>query len=533
MRAIRTAARGLLRPLAANGSRTVSQVVLRYVILAIVDAFALAILYALIDDQVWPLAIMLVVVTVFANVVNIRENLYPFRWMSPGLVLMALFVLYPLIFTVYTAFTNYSTGHLLTKAQTIELIEKRRYLPEGAGGYKFALYRSESGEFALWLTGEDGSTKLALPGQPIEEARPGEGIVGAPGEDGAPVSLEGYARVDRLQVIRFIPQLESLDFGVEPDTVRVAGLDTAAGTQQRYVYDGAQDAFIDRQTGLVYRADGVRGVFVAASGEELIPGFQVWTGFDNFARLLGDPTLRGPLVTVFIWTVVFAFVSVFSTFSLGLFMALIFGDPRIPGMKLIRSLLIIPYAIPGVISVLIWRGMLNPNLGVINKTIGVDVPWFADPGWAKVGILLINLWLGYSYFFLVNSGALAALPTDIYEAAKVDGANAWQRFWNITLPLLLVNVGPLLIASYTFNFNNFVIIYAYNQGNPPIPNTTTPAGYTDILISYTYRVAFGSGRGQDLGYAAAIATVIFLVVAGITLFQYRFTRSWEEVAANV
>ena len=142
--------------------------------------------------------------------------------------------------------------------------------------------------------------------------------------------------------------------------------------------------------------------------------------------------------------------------------------------------------------------MLNQHFGVIASNminlIGWSPGWFTDPIWSKVGVLLVNLWLGFPYMMLVCSGALQAIPADVYEAAEVDGANAWHSFWRITLPLRLVAVGPLLIASFTFNFNNFAVIYAYNEGRPPIPNTATPAGYTDILISYTYRLAFELGR---------------------------------------
>jgi ABC-type sugar transport system permease subunit len=192
---------------------------------------------------------------------------------------------------------------------------------------------------------------------------------------------------------------------------------------------------------------------------------------------------------------------------------------------------------PGVIGILIWRGMLNQHFGVIASNmvtyLGWSPGWFTDPIWSKVGILLVNLWLGFPYMMLICSGALQSIPTDIYEAAEVDGATRWQSFWRITLPLLLVAVGPLLIASFTFNFNNFTVIYAYNEGRPPIPNTATPAGYTDILISYTFRLAFETGRGADYGYANAITIVIFIIVASITLFQYRFMGMWEEVSENV
>jgi ABC-type sugar transport system permease subunit len=145
----------------------------------------------------------------------------------------------------------------------------------------------------------------------------------------------------------------------------------------------------------------------------------------------------------------------------------------------------------------------------------------------------VNLWLGYPYFMLICSGALQAIPEDIYGAAEVDGANTWQRFWNITLPLLLVAVGPLLVASYVFNFTNFNIIFLFIAGGPPIAGAATQAGHTDILISYVYNLAFEGGRGAQYGLAAAITLVIFFIVATITLLQFRYTRMWEEVSENV
>jgi ABC-type sugar transport system permease subunit len=134
---------------------------------------------------------------------------------------------------------------------------------------------------------------------------------------------------------------------------------------------------------------------------------------------------------------------------------------------------------------------------------------------------------------LVTSGALQSIPSDIYEAAEVDGAQGWSKFWNITLPLLLVAVGPLLIASFIFNFNNFNLIYVFIQGGPPIPGASTRAGYTDILISYVYNLAFEGGRGVNYGFASAISIVIFIFIAIMSLIQFRFTNMWEEVSENV
>jgi ABC-type sugar transport system permease subunit len=180
---------------------------------------------------------------------------------------------------------------------------------------------------------------------------------------------------------------------------------------------------------------------------------------------------------------------------------------------------------------------MNPELGVISRALegwfGWSPPWFTDQWWAKIAILLVNLWLSYPYFMLICSGALQSIPEDYYSAAQVDGANTWQQFRNITLPLLLVAVGPLLIASFVFNFNNFNLIYIFNAGGPPMAGTPTPAGHTDILISYVYNLAFTANRGVDYGFAAAITIIIFFIVGTITLFQFRYTRMWEEVSENV
>jgi ABC-type sugar transport system permease subunit len=182
--------------------------------------------------------------------------------------------------------------------------------------------------------------------------------------------------------------------------------------------------------------------------------------------------------------------------------------------------------------------MLNSEFGVVNRFLENfvrDAPrWTTEPFWAQVAILLVNLWLGYPYFMLVSSGALQSIPADIYEAAMIDGATGWERFRRITLPLLLVAVGPLLIASYIYNFNNFNLIYLFIAGGPPIVGATTQAGHTDILLSYVYKLAFESGgRGVQYGLASAISIIVFAIVGTITLLQYRLTNMWEEVSENV
>jgi ABC-type sugar transport system permease subunit len=498
--------------------------------LAVIDAIAIWLVYQMFMDGIWQLALVIGVTTVLVNLIFLREDLYPLRWISPGLALLIVMVLYPIFFTFYTAFTNYGDGHLLSKPLAINLLESRRFLAEGAQLYDYTAYLSPDGtSYVLFMTSPDGSEAfIARPGE-IEEVAPGD----------PPESIDGYTQLSRPDLIRggHTATLVNFRFGDDEQSFQVstAQLGKAAQFQPRYTYLPEEDAMRDNQTGVLYFPQ--RGTFTAEDGSTINPGFQVTIGFDNFTRLLTSPSLLGPFLRVFAWTLAFAILSVLTTFAVGLAFALIFNSPDMPAQKLLRSTLLIPYAIPAFISVPIWVGLLNPQYGVISEflrtSLGVTIPWFVDPMWSKAGILLINLWLGFPYMFLITTGALQALPTDIYEAADIDGSSPWQTFKALTLPLLLITVGPLLVASFAFNFNNFVIIDLYAQGGPPMSGTASPVGHTDILVTYTYRIAFSSGRGADLGYAAAITVAIFLILVVITWFQFRYTNMLEEVSENV
>ena len=504
--------------------------------LVILNGLGILFLNVLLRDGAWTIAGPIFAILLVVNVVALGPKMFPVRWQVPVASIIILIVIFPIAYTVYSAFTNYSDGHILTKQQSINRLAQDTYLPEGGGTYSWTAYRSSEGEFVLWLVGPDGETRLATR-EEFRDLEPGEGIVGPADEDGIPETIEGYERLSRSDVIRYLGELDGAQFGEPPNQVQIVNLNSAAPLEQRYTYDEARDAIIDQRSGAVYAADPDQGFFISPEQGRLQPGYIVTIGFNNFERLFASPAFRGPFLLIFGWTISFALLSVLTTFALGLLIALAFNDPSMIGRKLIRSLLLIPYTLPGIIGVLIWRGLLNPHLGIIpqwfDRLIGYAPAFYTSPFWAKFAILLINLWLGYPYMMLVTSGALQAIPTDIYEAAAVDGANGWQKFWNITLPLLLVSVGPLLIASFVFNFNNFAVIYPYLEGRPPMAGTSTPAGHTDILISYTYRIAFEGGRGQDYAYAAAITIVIFIIVATLTLLQYRVTRRWEEVSENV
>jgi arabinogalactan oligomer/maltooligosaccharide transport system permease protein len=195
-----------------------------------------------------------------------------------------------------------------------------------------------------------------------------------------------------------------------------------------------------------------------------------------------------------------------------------------------RVIMILPYAFPGFLSALVWAGMMNQEFGFINEVLlgGAEIGWLTNPWLAKLAILGVNLWLGFPYMFLVCTGALQSIPDDIQEAATVDGARPWAIFRLIKLPLLLVSVAPLLIASFAFNFNNFNVIYMLTDGGPRDSNAPIPVGFTDILITMVYKVAF-TGQSRDYGLASAYSIIIFIVVAVISIIAFRRTKSLEEL----
>jgi len=509
---------------------------IRIILLLLFDAGAIWFVRGALSNGFDQLVAVISAIAIMFNIIYLLPQAYPFRWMSFGLGFLILFTIYPIIFTVYVAFTNYGDGHLLTKEQALPLIEKQVYLPETGKSYSWTAFKSDAGDYVLWLINPDGETFLAKPGEEIQPAQPGENGIGEADSKGIPTSIDGYKRLNLL-IAAADKELPNIKFGLEGvQTVQIRNPSEAAELQVRFKYDEVTDTMVDQSNNEIYYNQN--GTFTSRTGKTIKPGFRTVVGLKNFTDFVTSPALRGPLVQIVTWNFVFPTVSVLSTFALGLAIAIMFNDPDFPFKKLIRSLLIIPYTIPGLISIIMWRGMLNSEFGIINRVlkdlIGTAPRWTTEAFWAQVAILLVNLWLGYPYMMLISSGALQSIPGDIYEAAMIDGATSWQRFRRITLPLLLIAVGPLLIASYVYNFNNFNLIYLFIQGGPPIAGATTNAGHTDLLISYVYKLAFESGgRGVQYGLASAISIVVFFIVGAITLFQYRFTNMWEEASENV
>lgn len=247
-----------------------------------------------------------------------------------------------------------------------------------------------------------------------------------------------------------------------------------------------------------------------------------FVGLRNFVTILTGDEIR-EFARVLSWTLVWAGGSVILSLGLGLFLAMGLNMPEIRFRNLYRTLFIVPWAIPAFISVLMWQGLLNSNEGAINVLLGLHIRWLDDPFWARISVLVVNVWLGFPFMMTVCLGALQSIPRELYESASVDGAPAPRQFFQITLPMLRSALLPVLISSFAFNFNQFTAIYLLTNGGPAVSGST--AGATDILITYSYKLAFGLFQ---YGMACAYAIIIFLIVAGLSAVNFRLTGAFED-----
>lgn len=252
-----------------------------------------------------------------------------------------------------------------------------------------------------------------------------------------------------------------------------------------------------------------------------------WVGFQNFINLVSIPLWKSTFLSVFAWTIVWTVVATTAQIALGLFLALLVNDPRVKYKRFIRTMLILPWAVPAFVTILIFAAMFNDRFGAINRdilgTIGMALPWLTDPFYTKIAIIMIQTWLGFPFVFALFTGVLQSISKDWYEAADVDGGTRFQKFRYITMPHILFATAPLLIMQYAGNFNNFNIIYLFNQGGPAVRGQN--AGGSDILISWVYKLTFET---NNYNMAAAISILLGLIVAGFAIFQFRRTRSFKE-----
>jgi arabinogalactan oligomer/maltooligosaccharide transport system permease protein len=249
-------------------------------------------------------------------------------------------------------------------------------------------------------------------------------------------------------------------------------------------------------------------------------GDNAWVGLENFATVFTSAGFLRVTIFTLIWTL----VNVFAHVGIGLCLALVLNNPHLKGRTAYRTALLLPWAIPSYISVLVWKGMLQPE-GLIDSVLGTDFEMLADPTGARTLVILVNIWLGVPFMMMSLSGAIQSLPQDMYEAAEVDGISLWNQFRHLTLPNLKSAIVPLSLLGFIWTFNMFNVIYLMTDGGPNL--RFGEPGETDILITYVYDVAFRDGA---YGVAAAWSVVIFIMLVAFSWTYMKRTNATEASA---
>jgi len=475
----------------------------------------------------WAAGVLLLFASAFY--VYVVNKQFAYRYLYPGVAGMLVFIAFPLVFTAQIGFTNYSSEHLLGEQRVREyLLDQADPIPDQL--QRFTLH-ADGAEFRLVLRGvdaEDGaaaqwiSPPLALRDKPqtVEMIKAADVPLplAAPLQTALPLNklIEHREALMKLQ----------LKLPGQEQVLQYVGVHEFGPVKR--LWEAKADGSVTRNLdGMTFTPDRKLGYFVGTDGEHMLPGFKVFVGARNYARMIFDAEFRAPFLSIFVWTVVFAALTVVFSTILGMLLAVLLNWEDLKGRTLYRTLVFLPYAVPGFISILVFKGLFNQNFGeinaILNAVFGVRPAWFADPLLAKAMLVIVNVWLGYPYIMILCSGLLKAIPSDLYEASALAGAGPLTNFFKITAPLIIKPLAPLLVSAFAFNFNNFVLISLLTDGRPDFLSTKIPAGQTDILVSYTYRIAFRDS-GTDFGLAAAISTLIFLLVAAMSLVNLRLMR---------
>ncbi|GAA1625638.1 MULTISPECIES: ABC transporter permease subunit [Actinomycetes] len=509
---------------------TLTGLTAKVVLLGLAAGIAVWAAFPLVEARAWAGLAILAGTTAAIFYLYLTRRHVPAKYLVPGTLLLIAFQIFPILYTASTAFTNFGDGHRGNKAEAIVAIQTAS-VTQVPGSTEYALAVATTGDPAtgpLVFLVTDPATRAVYAGNAagLRALPEGEVTVNSAGKVTA---ARGYTVLDAGQASARSAEITAFAVPTPGGAIRSSGLSRAYEGKATREYAEACDCVRDTATGRTWTADEGAGAFVAADGERLAQGWKVGVGLANFSRVLTDSTISGPFLRTLLWNVAFAVGSVAATFALGLLCALALHTPRMRGRALYRVLLILPYAMPSFAMLLVWRDLFNTDFGLVNRLFGLDVDWLGGVWSARLAVVLVQMWLGFPYMFLVATGALQAIPRELTEASTVDGAGPWQSFRRVTLPLLMVALTPLLISSFAFNFNNFNAVYLTTEGGPfPADNPT--AGATDLLITYTFRLAFGAA-GAQYGFAAAISVFIFAIVALLSAVSFRRTRRQEELYA--
>ena len=450
----------------------------------------------------------------------------PWYYVLPAIVFLLTFTFFPVILTVWLAFTDYAgarNGALSIPSTTpiveiegarLRLTDPRNLacelLSNGCNDVRAMLFSSEM--VTVEVLELDG-TRLLL-AQPVPQDR----------------SLR--------QVEMYLP---SLRFSFATRVLEVDGAEVTLERAPPVEPDLARVRLqlADEHPARIVALDGDWVLLTSPPPAGFVPtaiaryneyGFIGWRNFQTIIA-----RAQRALLPVFTWNVSFALLTILINTVFGVLLGVLLANPELRGRNLYRTLLIVPWALPNIITIQVWRGFLNENFGAINRLLMLfdvtpdPINWLGMATAAKGAVLLVNLWLGLPFMMTAVLGALSAIPRELYEAARIDGASPWAAFWGVTAPLLRNALVPITLTSFAFNFNNFNLIFLLTDGGPPVDWGTSTARGTDILISWAYNEAFRTQGGFAYGLGSAISLMIFIITVGVSLVNFRVTGALKEL----
>ena len=500
-----------------------SKFVLTYPIAILLALMALNLL----QDQSWFLGFFFLISALLIIYIYSISKKIPGKYLLPGVLLLILFQVYPAVYSGFVAFTNDSNGHQISKEQAIKSIIEDSNSPiidlaptpfrvaiENETNQIFIIFQDQASQF--WAGNNSTLRKLS----PSAIAKLANGRI---------LQVSGYRVKAIEQNANYASELQELAVKL-PDgkTYKALDFETLEAYEPTFTYNRGKDQLTDLQSGIIYKPND-NGQMASPTGEVLYPGWKAIVGFRNFTAIVDNEEIRRPIVTVLIWTFINAILCVGLSFLMGLSLALTFNSPHLRSRRIYRTIFIIPMAIPSVLSFLVWAGLFTSETGVIDRLFHISTPWLTDAFWAKVAVLIVELWITFPYMFLITTGAIQSIPNEILEAAEIDGASPLKSFRLIKLPLVLRTVAPLLVASGAMALNNFGAIYLLTGGGPTFANSNGNAGATDILISYTYKLAFNANEGNNYGLASALSILNFILVGCLSIYGFKRMKTMEGV----
>ena len=497
-----------------------TQILLKTLILAVLllSACAALAIFSVTRQTIIPMIIVAVILSLYA-VWRIHEA--GSVLLTPLLLVILLLTVLPMVYSFGVSFTNYSSSHQMSLQQLQAELSKRLRIRGDSADYSYDII--DQGDSFLSLRISDPVSHNMYTSSLFRATDIPDPV------ELKPLDSDIDFNAEQDEALEY-PWLKSiiLAFNDGRQLVYQSGKFHEAGLMFQLQSDGS---VTELESGDIYRPDNRSGFYVDEAHKVLTPGYISIVGWSNYLRLFGDPDLALPLLQVLLWSLGFALVTVMVTFVIGLFLAMLINYPGLSGRGLYQSLLVLPVAVPVVVTGQMFKGLLGNGYGDINQLInefGWDPLWLMEPWGTRLLVIAVNIWVCYPICFLASQKLVQRLPSAIIEYATLDGVHWLRKWWSLLLPILIRELLPLLSLIFAFSFNNLTLVQLLTDGAPIMLGSNPAVGATDTLVHWNYHLVFEDDR-FNFGLASALACCLFLFMALWILIHTRLRRSERDI----